>query len=81
MAKAGKVEDTASRAAVLAYICDEYKSFGKEAFVDNKLKLLILEQNELSFVARPVFNLILCFVCDKQASLGLIRSKVELMGK
>ena len=32
-------------------------------------------------MARPVFNLILCFVCDKQASLGLIRSKVELMGR
>lgn len=80
LAKAGSEEDTYSQAAVLAYICHEYKAFGQEAFVDNKLKYLILEHDSLSFVARPVYNLVLCFVCDKVANIGLIRNKVELMG-
>ena len=42
---------------------------------------MIIEHDSLSFVARPVYNLILCFVCDKEANLGLVRSKVEVMGK
>ena len=81
LAKAGDDEDTYSRAAILAYISHEYKSFGQEAFIDNKLKYMIIEHDSLSFVARPVYNLILCFVCDKEANLGMVRSKVELMGK
>ncbi len=81
LARAGSDDDPYSQAAVLSYICHEYKSFGKEAFVDNQMKFLVLEHDTLSFVARPVYNLILCFVCDKNATLGLIRHKVDLMGK
>jgi hypothetical protein len=28
-------------------------------------------------MARPLFNLILCFVCDKHANLGLVRCKID----
>ena len=65
LAKAGQEEDTHSQAAVLACITHEYIQFGREAFVDNALKFLILEHDNLSFVARPLFNLVLCFVCNK----------------
>lgn len=30
-------------------------------------------------MARPIFNLVLCFVCDKQANLGLVRRKVDTL--
>lgn len=79
LAKAGLDVDIYSQAAVLANICHEYKQFGEEAFVNNKLKYLMIEHDSLNFVARPVFSLILCFVCDKQCNLGMIRNKVEVM--
>ena len=75
--KEGSEEDTYSLAAVLAYICTEYSSFGREAFVKQNLKYLILEIDSKTFIARPVYNLILCFVCDKQANTGLVRNKID----
>lgn len=66
---------------MLAYICHEYTSFGQEAFVDNTLRYLILEHDSQTYVARPLYNLILCFVCDKKANLGLIRGKVDHMAQ
>lgn len=72
-------EDTYSQAAVLANICHEYKAFGNEAFVDNRLRYAIIEIDDKNFIARPVFNFVLCFVCGKEASLGLVRNKVEML--
>lgn len=66
---------------MLANICHEYKSFGTEAFVNNKLRYVMIEIDNKTFVARPVFNFILCFVCKKEVNLGLIRSKVEMLAQ
>lgn len=77
LAKAGREENTHSHAAVLACISHEYTQFGKEAFEDNELRVLIIEHDQNTFVARPIFNLVLCFVCDKEANLGMIRRKVD----
>jgi hypothetical protein len=42
--------------------------------------MLMLEHDKLSFVAKPVLgNLVLCFVCNKMASMGLVNKMVEAM--
>ena len=77
IAKTDQEDDSYSFAAVLAQICHEYTSFGKEAFFNNTLQYLILEHDSQCYMARPIFNLILCFVCDKRANLGLVRCKID----
>jgi len=39
----------------------------------------MLEHDSQSYIARPIYNLILCFVCDKKANLGLVRCKIDKM--
>ena len=67
-----------SQAAVLANICHEYIEFGTEAFKDNTLQTLFISTDQMHYIAKPVFNLILCFICTKDVNLGLVRSKVTL---
>lgn len=76
IAKVGKDEKVHSEAAVLANICHEYIEFGTEAFRDNTLQALFITTDNVQYVARPIYNLILCFICEKDANLGLIKSKV-----
>ena len=45
LARTDQDDESYSFAAVLAYICHEYTSFGQEAFVDNTLRYLILEHD------------------------------------
>ena len=68
-----------SQAAVLANICHEYIEFGTEAFKDNTLQTLFISTDSMHYIAKPVYNLILCFICTKDVNLGLVRSKVCLI--
>ena len=63
----------------MANICHEYIEFGTEAFKNNTLQTLFISTDSVHYVAKPVYNLILCFICSKDANLGLIRSKLEVM--
>ena len=77
IAKAGKDDKVHSEAAVLANICHEYIEFGTEAFKNNTLQALFMSTDNVQYVARPINNLILCFICQKDVNLGLIKSKVS----
>ncbi len=77
IAKAGKDDKVHSQAAVLANICHEYIEFGTEAFKDNTLQTLFISTDNMHYIAKPVFNLILCFICTKDVNLGLVRAKVR----
>ena len=79
VAKAGRDDNLHSQAAVLANICHEYIEFGCEAFNENKLQALFIQHDSALYVAKPIYSLVLCFVCQQDANLGLIRSKVEVM--
>ncbi len=81
IAKAGKDEKVHSQAAVLANICHEYIEFGTEAFKDNTLQTLFISTDQMHYVAKPVFNLILCFICTNDVNLGLVRSKLDAMAE
>ena len=81
VAKAGLDDNLHSHAAVLANICHEYIEFGNEAFKNNSLQSLFIQHDAALYVARPVHGLILCFVCHRDANLGLIRSKVQMMSE
>ena len=63
MVKAGKDDNLHSQAAVLANICHEYIEFGHEAFLENELQALFIQHDEALYVAKPIFSLVLCFVC------------------
>lgn len=80
IAKAGQGE-VHSQAAVLANICHEYMEFGNEAFSDNSLQCLFIAHDEAMYVAKPIFSLVLCFICAPNAPLGLVRAKVEAMAR
>lgn len=41
----------------------------------------MLEHDTQSYIARPIYNLILCFVCEKKANLGLVRCKIDAMAQ
>ena len=43
-----------SYAAVLANICHEYIEFGMEAFVNNKLKQIIIHHEDNILIVQPV---------------------------
>ena len=79
VAKAGRDDNLHSQAAVLANIFHEYIEFGCEAFDDNKLQALFIQHDGAMYVAKPIYSLVLCFVCQPDANLGLVRSKVEVM--
>jgi hypothetical protein len=64
---------------VLANICHEFIEFGCQAFNDNKLQAIFIQHDDALYVAKPIYSLILCFVCDKDANLGLVRTKVDVM--
>ena len=66
---------------MLANICHEYIEFGQEAFNNNKLQALFIQHDEALYVAKPIFSLVLCFVCQKDANLGLVRGKVQMMSE
>ena len=66
---------------MLANICHEYIEFGTEAFKNNSLQALFISTDHVQYIAKPVYNLILCFICSKDANLGLIRSKLEVMAE
>ena len=66
---------------MLANICHEYIEFGYEAFNSNELQALFIQHDEALYVAKPIYSLVLCFVCSKDANLGLIRSKVQMMSE
>ena len=79
--RAGQDDNLHSQAAVLANICHEYIEFGHEAFNNNELQALFIQHDGALYVAKPVHSLILCFVCQRDANLGLIRSKVQMMSE
>lgn len=79
IASVGKDDSLHSQAAVLANISHEYIEFGGEAFNKNVLQAFFLQHDNVSYVAKPIYNLILCFVCENDANLGLIRNKIEVM--
>ena len=79
IAKSGKDDKVHSQAAVLANICHEYIEFGTEAFRENHLQTLFISTDNLHYVAKPIYNLILCFICNKDVNLGLVRTKVRLL--
>ena len=81
MAKAGQDDNLHSQAAVLANICHEYIEFGFEAFNNNQLQALFIQHDEAIYLAKPIYSLVLCFVCQKDANLGLIRSKLQIMSE
>ena len=76
IAKVGVDENLHSQAAVLANISHEYIEFGQEAFKNNTLQTLFISMDSMHYVAKPVYNLILCFICQRNVNLGLIKSKV-----
>mmetsp|Transcript_10670 Transcript_10670/g.13231 ORF Transcript_10670/g.13231 Transcript_10670/m.13231 type:complete len:122 (+) Transcript_10670:23-388(+) len=63
VAKAGQDDNLHSQAAVLANICHEYSEFGQEAFNNNTLQALFIQHDEAIYVAKPIYSLVLCFVC------------------
>lgn len=79
IAKAGDDTNIHSQAAVLANICHEYIEFGLEAFNNNNLETLFISIDNVHYVAKPIYNLILCFICKKDVNLGLINSKVTIL--
>lgn len=79
IAKVGQDESIHSQAAVLANICHEFIEFGQQAFNDNKLQCIFIQHDQALFVAKPIFGLVLCFVCEPGANLGLIRAKIDGM--
>ena len=81
MCQVGASEQLHSLAAVLANICHEYVEFGNEAFNQNKLQALFIQHDGATYVAKPIYSLVLCFVCEKDANVGLIRSKVQVMSE
>ena len=68
-----------SQAAVLASVCHEYIEFGTEAFSKNTLQTLFISTDQYHYIAKPVYNLILCFICSKEVNVGLARTKVSFM--
>ena len=70
-----------SQSAVLANICNEYLDFGNQAFNNNTLECLLIQHDGANILAKPIFNLVLCFVCDRTANLGIVRAKIENMAK
>ncbi|CDW73375.1 UNKNOWN [Stylonychia lemnae] len=81
IAKTGKDDKVHSEAAVLANICHEYIEFGTEAFKNNTLQTLFITTDNVQYVAKPIYNLILCFICTKDVNLGLIKSKLDVMAE
>ena len=77
----GADESLNSLAAVLANICHEYSEFGLAALDENELQSLFIQHDEAIYVTKPVYSLILCFVCAKDANLGLISSKIQVMSE
>ena len=74
-------ESLHSQAAVLANICHEYIEFGYEAFNNNALQALFIQHDEAIYIAKPIYSLVLCFVCKKDANLGLVRTKLDMMSE
>jgi len=63
---------------VLANVCNEYIDFGNEVFKEgNEFKAIFLSTDNGHMVAKPVYNLLLCIICESDANLGLIRTKVR----
>ena len=63
----------------MAQVCHEYNEFGHEAFDENKLQALYIQHDEGMYVARHIYSLVLCFICHKDANLGMINNKVKVM--
>ena len=76
VAKAGQDDNLHSQAAVLANICHEYIEFGQEVLKNNQLQTLFISMDSCHYIAKPIYNLILCMVCRKDVNLGLVRTKV-----
>jgi hypothetical protein len=44
------------------------------------MQALFLQHENALYVCKPVYDsLILCFICDRDANIGLIRQKSELL--
>lgn len=81
IAKAVKDDKVHSQAAILANITHEYLEFGTEAFKNNTLQTLFITTDQVQYVAKPIFNLILCFICSREVNLGLVKSKVRFFNE
>lgn len=79
--KTGSEDLTHSQAAVLANICNEYIDFGHEAFNNNTFQAIFISMDSGHLIARPVYNLILCFICDSNVNLGLIKNKLDVLAE
>ena len=77
----GQDDNLNSLAAVLANICHEYSEFGLAALDENRLQSLIIQHDNAMYVTKPIYGLILCFVCAKDANLGLISNKIKIMSE
>lgn len=62
---------------MLANIVHEFQDFGNQAFNDNTLQAIFIHHDQALYVAKPIFSVVLCFVCESDANLGLIRTKVS----
>jgi hypothetical protein len=43
------------------------------------LQAIFIQHDQALYAAKPIFGLVLCFVCEPDANLGLIRTKVNGM--
>lgn len=43
------------------------------------MQAIFIQHDQALYVAKPIFSLVLCFVCDADANLGLIRTKVSFL--
>ena len=81
IAKAGKEDDLPSQAAVLSNIMRDYTEYGKLILSNQELQMLFLQHDHALYIAQPIYNTVLCFICDKEANFGIVRTKCETLSK
>ncbi len=81
IAKAGEEKDVHSKSAVLANICNEYMDFGNEAFEESNFEAIIISTESGHLLAKPIYSLILCINATKDANLGLIKNKLDVLAE
>lgn len=42
---------------------------------------MILSTDNGHLIAKPVYNLILCIICESDACLGLIKTKIDILAE
>ena len=66
---------------MLASICYEYIDFGSEALSNNDMNMVFLQHEHALYICKPILDtLLLCFICSTDVNMGLVRSKIEVLG-